>query len=216
MRVARRGGNEAPRQRHHDSRGVVAVSQSLRPQHVRRLGPHVAGRRGGDLVLAAGCRARRAPGRGPADASWTEVSMLQKAVIVRSANSLRNEIEAGPHRLIGDEPVEAGGTGAGPTPYDFLNAALGTCTSMTIHVVAQREKIPVESIEVRVSNDRMYAKDCADCTSTSGYIHRFTVEIKVTGPLTPEQRERVLAVAKRCPVAKTLTAEIRVDDVLVA
>ena len=137
-------------------------------------------------------------------------------VIVRSANTLRNEIEAGPHHMVADEPVEAGGTAAGPTPYDFLAAALGTCTSMTIHVVARREKIPVESLEIRVSNDRMYAKDCADCTSTSGYIHRFTVEIKVAGPLTPEQRERVLTVAKRCPVAKTLTAEIRVDDVLVA
>ena len=137
-------------------------------------------------------------------------------VIVRSAGMFRNEIEAGPHRLIGDEPVEAGGTGAGPTPYDFLNAALGTCTSMTIHVVAKREKIPVESVEITVSNDRMYAKDCADCSSTEGYIHRFTVSIKVTGDLTPAQRDRILTVAKRCPVAKTLTSEIRVEDVLVA
>jgi len=139
-----------------------------------------------------------------------------RPVIVRSTNSLRNDIEAGPYTLVGDEPVEAGGTAAGPTPYDFLNAALGTCTSMTIHVVARRENIPVESIEITVSNDRMYAKDCADCTSTEGYIHRFTVSIKVTGDLTPAQRERILTVAKRCPVAKTLMSEIRVDDVLVA
>ena len=139
-----------------------------------------------------------------------------RPVIVRSTNSLRNDIEAGPYKLIGDEPVEAGGTAAGPTPYDFINAALGTCTSMTIYVVAKRENIPVESVEITVSNDRMYAKDCADCTSTEGYIHRFTVSIKVTGNLTPAQRERILAVAKRCPVAKTLMSEIRVDDVLVA
>ena len=136
-------------------------------------------------------------------------------VIVRSAGMFRNEIEAGPHRLVGDEPVEAGGAGAGPTPYDFLNAALGTCTSMTIQVVARREKLPVESVEITVTNDRMYAKDCADCTSTEGYIHRFTVSIKVTGDLTPAQRDRILTVAKRCPVAKTLTSEIRVEDVLV-
>lgn len=136
-------------------------------------------------------------------------------VILRSAGTLRNDIEAGPHRLIADEPVEAGGTAAGPTPYDFLNAALGACTSMTIHVVAKREKIPVESVEITVTNDRMYAKDCADCTSTEGYIHRFTVSIKVTGDLTPAQRDRILTVAKRCPVAKTLMSEIRVDDVLV-
>jgi len=137
-------------------------------------------------------------------------------VILRSAGTLRNDIEAGPHRLIADEPVEAGGTAAGPTPYDFINAALGACTSMTIHVVARREKIPVQSVEITVSNDRMYAKDCADCTSTEGYIHRFTVSIKVTGDLTPAQRDRILTVAKRCPVAKTLMSEIRVEDVLVA
>jgi putative redox protein len=137
-------------------------------------------------------------------------------VILRSAGTFRNDIEAGPHRLVADEPVEAGGTAAGPTPYDFLNAALGACTSMTIHVVARREKIPVESVEITVTNDRMYAKDCADCSSTEGYIHRFTVSIRVTGDLTPAQRDRILTVAKRCPVAKTLTSEIRVDDVLVA
>ena len=137
-------------------------------------------------------------------------------VIVRSANSFRNDIEAGPHKLVADEPASAGGTDAGPTPYDFLSAALGTCTSMTIHVVARREKIPVESLEITVTNDRMYAKDCADCTSTEGYIHRFTVAIKVTGNLTAEQRDRILTVARRCPVAKTLMSEIRVDDVLVA
>ena len=67
---------------------------------------------------------------------------------------------------------------------------------------------------VRVGNDRTYAKDCADCSSTTGYIHRFTVEIAARGNLTPEQRDRVLAVARRCPVAKTLMSEIRVEDVL--
>src|SRR6266487_5513027 len=118
-----------------------------------------------------------------------------KPVIVRSANSLRADLEVGPHNLIADEPVDAGGTAAGPTPYDFLNAALGACTSMTIHVVAKREKIPIESVEITVTNDRMYAKDCADCTSTEGYIHRFTVSIKVTGDLTPAQRDRILTVA---------------------
>jgi putative redox protein len=137
-------------------------------------------------------------------------------VIIRSANSFRNDVQAGEHHLVGDEPVDAGGTNAGPTPYDFLSAALGTCTSMTIHVVAQREKIPIESLEISVTNDRMYAKDCADCMSTDGYIHKFTVSIKVTGSLTEAQRQRVLTVARRCPVAKTLTSEIRVDDVLVA
>jgi putative redox protein len=136
-------------------------------------------------------------------------------VIIRSGDSLRNDIEAGPHRLIADEPGSAGGTELGPTPYDFLSAALGTCTSMTMRVVAKRENIPLEGVEIVVENDRMYAKDCADCLADSGYIHRFSVAIKLIGNLTPEQRERMLSVAKRCPVNKTLTSEIRIDEHLV-
>jgi uncharacterized OsmC-like protein len=136
-------------------------------------------------------------------------------VIVRAGASIRNDIEAGPHRMIADEPVSAGGTEAGPTPYDFLAAGLGACTSMTLRVVAVRENIPLEGVEITVANDRMYAKDCVDCLTQNGYIHRFTVEIKLIGNLTPEQRERMLAVAKRCPVHKTLTSEIRIDERLV-
>lgn len=136
-------------------------------------------------------------------------------VIVRSSNSFRNDIEAGPHRLVGDEPSSAGGTDAGPTPYDFLSAALGTCTSMTLRVVAKKENIPLEGVEITVENDRMYAKDCADCLNTSGYIHRFTVAIKLIGNLTAEQRARMLDVARRCPVHKTLTSEIRIDEKLI-
>lgn len=136
-------------------------------------------------------------------------------VIVRSGKSLRNDIEAGPHHMIADEPASAGGTEAGPTPYDFLAAALGTCTSMTLRVVATKESIPLEGVEITVENDRMHAKDCADCLNTSGYIHRFTVAIKLIGTLTPAQRERMLDVARRCPVHKTLTSEIRIDERLV-
>jgi len=136
-------------------------------------------------------------------------------VIVRAEASFRCEIESGKHKMIADEPVEAGGTDEGPTPYDYLSAALGSCTSMTLHFVAKRDKIPLEGVEIRVMNDRMYAKDCADCTSTTGYIHKFDVEIRLRGNLTPEQREKLLAIAKRCPVYKTLTAEIRIDERLV-
>jgi Predicted redox protein, regulator of disulfide bond formation len=136
-------------------------------------------------------------------------------VIVRSGASLRNDIEAGPHRLIADEPASAGGTELGPTPYDFLSAALGACTSMTMRVVAKRENIPLDGVEITVENDRVYAKDCADCTTDSGYIHRFSVAIKLIGNLTAEQRERMFTVAKRCPVNKTLTSEIRIDERLV-
>ena len=136
-------------------------------------------------------------------------------VIIRAGAALRNEIEAGPHRLIADEPVDAGGTAAGPTPYDFLSAGLGACTSMTMRVIAKRENIPLEGAEIEILNDRMHAKDCADCLTTTGYIHRFDVRIKLIGTLTEAQRERLLSVAKRCPVAKTLTSEIRIEESLV-
>ncbi len=137
------------------------------------------------------------------------------AVIVRANASFRNEIIAGKHTFIADEPAQAGGTDEGPTPYDFLSAALGGCTSMTLHFFAKREKIPLEGVEIKIANDRVYAKDCADCASKEGYIHKFDVEIRLKGNLTPEQRERLLAIAKRCPVYKTLTAEIRIDERLV-
>ena len=136
-------------------------------------------------------------------------------VVVRAGAAFRNDVEAGNHHLVADEPAEAGGTDAGPTPYDFLAAALGGCTSMTMRVVAKRENIPLDGAEIQITSDRMYAKDCADCTSTTGYIHRFDVRIKLIGNLTDAQRERLLAVAKRCPVAKTLTSEIRIEESLV-
>jgi uncharacterized OsmC-like protein len=136
-------------------------------------------------------------------------------VVVRARASFRNEIETGKHRLIADEPANAGGSDDGPTPYDFVSAGLGACTSMTMHVVAKRENIPLEGVEIQIANDRMYAKDCADCTNTVGYIHRFEVKIKLHGSLTDAQRERLLSVAKRCPVAKTLTSEIRIEESLV-
>ncbi|HJT18423.1 MAG TPA: OsmC family protein [Thermoanaerobaculia bacterium] len=135
-------------------------------------------------------------------------------VVVRADKSFRNEIEAGTHRFVADEPAGAGGSDAGPTPYDILSGALGVCTSMTLRVVANREKIPLDGVEITVTSDRMNAADCIDCTTTTGYIHRFDLKIKLIGNLTDAQRERMLTVAKRCPVAKTLTSEIKINEYL--
>lgn len=140
---------------------------------------------------------------------------MTKPVVLRSRGSFRTEAEAGPHRFVLDEPVDVGGNGEGPTPYDMLAAALGGCTSMTLYYYAGREKLPLEGVDVTVSHDRQHARDCADCTSQSGYIHRFKVEIGLHGPLTDEQRQRLLTIAGRCPVAKTLGSEIKIDEVLV-
>ena len=136
-------------------------------------------------------------------------------VVARAATAFRTEVEAGKHRLIIDEPLDAGGGDEGPTPYDYLCSALAGCTSMTMRVIAKRENIPLEGAEITIASDRMYAKDCANCTSTTGYIHRFDVRIRLLGTLTDAQRERLLSVAKRCPVAKTLTSEIKIEESLV-
>ena len=135
-------------------------------------------------------------------------------VIVRSRGNFRNEVQAGPHRFVLDEPGSAGGTDAGPTPYDAMAASIGGCTSMTLHFYAKREGIPLEGVDATVTHDRQYAKDCADCMSQDGYVHRFRVELKLYGPLSEEQRQKLLDVAKRCPVVKTLQSQIKVDDVL--
>jgi len=136
-------------------------------------------------------------------------------VLLHSESSFRVDITAGNHTLVADEPPSAGGTDAGPTPYDLISAGLGACTSMTLHFLAKRDGIPLEGVDVSIANDRMYAKDCADCETQTGYIHRFDVKIRLRGNLTPEQRERLLGAARRCPVYKTLTNEIRIDETLI-
>ena len=140
---------------------------------------------------------------------------MSEAVTLSSANSFRTEVQAGPHRWVLDEPETVGGGGEGPTPYDMLSAALGGCTTMTLHFYAKRENLPLEGVDVTVKHDRQHAKDCADCTTRSGYIHRFTVEIRLRGPLSDEQKQTLLSVAQRCPVAKTLHSEIKIDEVLI-
>jgi putative redox protein len=139
---------------------------------------------------------------------------MSASVIVRGRGEFRSDVEAGPHRFVIDEPEAAGGTNIGPTPYDLLAAALGGCTAMTLHFYARRETLPLEGVDVRVTHDREHAKDCADCINQSGYIHRFRVTIDLLGPLDDAQKQRLLAVAARCPVAKTLSSEIRIDEVL--
>lgn len=142
--------------------------------------------------------------------------MTTSPVVLRARDSFRTEVEAGPHRWVLDEPADVGGEGEGPTPYDMLASALGGCTAMTLQFYAKREKIPLEGVDVIVTHDRQHAKDCADCTTQQGYIHRFKVELALHGEqLTPEQREKLLVIAGRCPVAKVLQSEIRIDKMLV-
>ena len=128
--------------------------------------------------------------------------------------SFRTELTLGPHTIVADEPLEAGGQDEGPTPYDLLGSALATCTAMTLQFYAKREKIALDRVEVSVSNERIHARDCIDCESESGFAHRFDVTLRVSGDLSDEQREKLLEIARRCPVNKTLSREIRIYETL--
>src|ERR1039458_1177754 len=132
-------------------------------------------------------------------------------VIVRGdAAGFAQQIEIGSHRLKGDEPVAFGGTDTGPSPYDFLLAALGTCTSMTISFYARRKGWPLEKVTVSLHHGKIQATDCAECETKVGKIDRIEREIELTGALTPEQRAKLMEIADRCPVHQTLTSEINI------
>jgi putative redox protein len=125
-------------------------------------------------------------------------------------------VEVGPHWFPADEPIDQGGTDTGPTPYDLLAAALGTCTSMTLGVYARREGIPLESARVIVRHSKIHAVDCTTCETKDGRIDRLDREIELTGPLSDAQRADLLRIADRCPVHRTLTAEIHIQTRLAA
>ncbi len=132
-------------------------------------------------------------------------------VIVRGgAAGFAQEIEIGPHRLKGDEPVPLGGTDTGPTPYDYLLAALGTCTSMTVSLYARRKGWPLESVTVSLHHSKIHATDCAECETKVGKIDRIEREIKFIGALSNEQRATLMEIADRCPVHQTLASEINI------
>lgn len=136
-------------------------------------------------------------------------------VVVSSEGFLKQSIKAGAHTLIADEPREAGGSDAGPDPYSLLLAALGACTSMTLQLYAKRKGWPLERVEVRLSHSRIHAEDCEDCATKQGYINRIERHIALTGPLSDEQKTRLLEIAQHCPVHRTLTSEISIKDYLV-
>ena len=135
-------------------------------------------------------------------------------VTVSSDGFLKQNITAGNHTLIADEPRLAGGTDAGPDPYSLLLAALGACTAMTLQLYARRKEWPLEKVEVSLRHYRIHADDCEDCRTKEGLIDRIERHISLTGELNEEQRARLLEIAGRCPVHKTLTSEISIKDSL--
>jgi putative redox protein len=133
-------------------------------------------------------------------------------VVVRGAGrGFVQEIMAGEHRLHADEPTSAGGTDTGPTPYDLLLAALGSCTSMTIAMYARRKQWPLEGVTVRLRHSRTHAVDCASCDTREAKLTVIDREIALEGSLDDEQRARLLSIANRCPVHVTLTSTIDIQ-----
>jgi len=131
------------------------------------------------------------------------------SVVMRgSAAGFAQEIHAGPHRLHADEPASAGGTDTGPSPYDLLLAALGACTSMTVAMYARRKAWPLEEVTVHLRHSKIHAADCAECETKEGMLDRSKRDIHFAGPLTDEQRTKLLEIANKCPVHRTLTSEI--------
>jgi uncharacterized OsmC-like protein len=130
-------------------------------------------------------------------------------VVVSSEDGLAQQIVAGSHRWEADEPAPLG-TNAGPSPYELLLASLGACTSMTLRLYAQRKGMALSRIIIRLRHDRMHAEDCGDCETNQGFLDRIDREIELTGNLEESEKHRLLEIAERCPVHRTLRSEINI------
>ncbi len=147
-----------------------------------------------------------------------EASALPAGVVeVSEARTARlaQYVRAGRHLLMADEPIAAGGDDIGPGPYDYLLAALGACTSMTMRLYAERKGIPAERFSVRLSHRKVHAQDCADCETSEGRIDEITREISIEGDMPEAARDRLMEIADKCPVHQTLTHEVKIRSRLV-
>lgn len=136
--------------------------------------------------------------------------MAEVVVQERGTGAFTQDVVAGTHRLTADEPKDAGGDDAGPNPYDYLLAALGACTSMTIRMYVQRKGWALRRILVRLRHEKIHAKDCAECETKVGMVDQIVREIALEGDLDAEQTAKVMEIADKCPVHRTLTSEIRI------
>jgi len=133
-----------------------------------------------------------------------------KEVVVKYIKNYQQEAKTTQHTIIIDESKDVGGDGKGPDPYDLLLSALGGCTSMTIMMYARRKEWPLESVQVKLTHEKIHATDCDECITEEGKLDQITKTIYLKGDLTQEQRERILEIAERCPVNRTLTTECHV------
>ena len=122
----------------------------------------------------------------------------------------QQEVRTGTHLLLADEPIEVGGLDSGPGPYDFLLAALGACTAMTLRLYAKRKALTLDKVTVQLSHSKIHAADCANCETKEGMLDRINCAITLSGDLDESQRVRLMEIADKCPVHRTLTSEIQI------
>ena len=135
-----------------------------------------------------------------------------RSVVVRETRESKFQqiVSIGPHRMLADEPVAAGGEDTGPGPYDFLLAGLGACTSMTMRLYAERKSLPLERVTVTLKHSKIHAEDCAECETRTGTLDQIDRSIAMEGALDNEQRKKLMEIADKCPVHRTLTSEIHI------
>ncbi len=133
-------------------------------------------------------------------------------VVVRETRNskFQQTVTIGPHQMLADEPVAAGGEDSGSGPYDFLLAGLGACTSMTMRLYADRKALPLERVTVTLRHSKIYAQDCAECETKAGMLDQIDRTIAMEGALDADQRKRLMEIADKCPVHRTLTSEIHI------
>ena len=147
-----------------------------------------------------------------ADAPVEQPSLEPGQVLVTSQRSgMLQQVVAGRHRLMADEPEDRGGADAGPNPYELLLAGLGSCTAMTLRMYADRKEWPLGQVRVYLSHAKVHAKDCEDCETKQGKLDRIERILELDGELSDQQRERLVEIADRCPVSRTLETETKIE-----
>jgi putative redox protein len=130
--------------------------------------------------------------------------------VERGPGAFTVDIRAGRHQWVGDEPASVGGDDLGPGPYDMLTAALGACTAMTLRMYARQKQWPLDKVTVELAHSKIHAKDCAECETRDGKVDRIERFVTITGALDAEQRQRLLEIADKCPVHRTLHSDVLV------
>ena len=148
----------------------------------------------------------------PAAEPVADTSKAPRNVVVRETRSskFQNTVAIGPHHMLADEPIAVGGEDSGPGPYDYVLAGFGACTSMTMRMYADRKSLPMERVTVTLSHSKIHAEDCAECETREGMLDQFDRVIAIEGALDADQRKRLMEIADKCPVHRTLTSEVRI------